>query len=751
MRLFKSRLLPTVLAACLALCLALGFSAGQTLAEGFFGSGFDGPGSGAADDEALIAQIEGTWVVDSVIEGETVYTPEEYRVEGMTMTFGQHGAFSVGNDSALYEGDYMVADGLIVANANGATELFVLDGDKLVGADESGAMAERAIVFVRAGGPDVAPPGTGGDDVDPASADNPVGVYDPDAGVYVNAFFGIARSFGQAWDVQGYYPDEVDSALEEVLSAGAKEDLVAFNYDDMQIVYSMVVLNTERNVIDDAFVEEYGPLFAQLFMETDGSMDVVGSSSGTRMVSSPDGSFEMPTLHLDVIVTQGGAEIPVFVEMGFMARGDYILMLAAITYGDDNTGVVLDGFAPYSPGAAPGPAELDVLGRLDMDAHLYSNGFFGIEQSPHDAWVLCGAGIEDEVAFAAESLANNGVATDVLMQNTTTGEVVAGLVLANEEGAGAVDEQFAMDWGDFAFSAFLNASGIVDDPTFFGEDFSYLMNYAFEVDPAILTARGIEVEESGSFTLTRNGADIPAIYATCTADTELGELPLYVAIAYIAKGDHVYLLGAASYDVDSTGALLQTFGTGETPGEPVPGTEGTGNGGDQGADGWTTEEVRYAFEHDMLPRYFYDNPQNLIDHVLSDGVFILWESVATENGADVRYGAGDYAETLYTYDDGTELVQLDLPEPDASLLCYRIYLLYNPNTGEAGYYTVESDDFLPGEGFVCMWDAQGNHVNFGATLQAPDKGDPAYGALLADEAAAILAITRPSDSATSAG
>ena len=137
---------------------------------------------------------------------------------------------------------------------------------------------------------------------------------------------------------------------------------------------------------------------------------------------------------------------------------------------------------------------------------------------------------------------------------------------------------------------------------------------------------------------------------------------------------------------------------------------------------WTTPEVRYAFEHNMLPRYFYDDPQNMLGFLAQSDLYTLWESVATENGVDVCYAREDYVAHTYTYDGDITLLQIELPEPDANLLCYRIYFLYNAGTGEAGYYTVESDSFLPGTGIVCMWTKDREHLNYAAS-SAVERGD----------------------------
>ena len=166
----------------------------------------------------------------------------------------------------------------------------------------------------------------------------------------------------------------------------------------------------------------------------------------------------------------------------------------------------------------------------------------------------------------------------------------------------------------------------------------------------------------------------------------------------------------------------QTEPAPEATAEPAPQTETP-------PSGIAPAKARYQFEHSMLPRYFYDDPQNMLDVVGDVGVYTLWRSVIDENGVESVYPEADYAEHRYTAGDGTIVAQFELPEPDETTLCYRVYMVYNPQTGAAGYYTVEYDELIPGSGLVCTWDADRNHAILdGAPLF--ERGDAA--ALLAE-------------------
>lgn len=103
--------------------------------------------------------------------------------------------------------------------------------------------------------------------------------------------------------------------------------------------------------------------------------------------------------------------------------------------------------------------------------------------------------------------------------------------------------------------------------------------------------------------------------------------------------------------------------------------------GEEAEDGWTVQEVRYQFEHSMLPRYYYDVPENMLSVIADPGIYVLWESVSTENGVDPTYSEDEYETYWYQAEDGTVIAQVTLPEPDQNMLCFRVYFVYNGKRG----------------------------------------------------------------------
>ena len=166
--------------------------------------------------------------------------------------------------------------------------------------------------------------------------------------------------------------------------------------------------------------------------------------------------------------------------------------------------------------------------------------------------------------------------------------------------------------------------------------------------------------------------------------------------------------------------------------------QGTSGEMEAAAGGWTAAQIRYSFEHNMMPRYYYERPENVLNGLEEVGLYYLWETVCVENGCDPTYPEEDYKEHWYTSGSGT-IVQVELPEPDENLLCYRIYFLYDPENDRTAYYTMESEVLTPGSGMICMWDAEGTHTLFGAA-PALDRNSEDYEEGLRKEAETVAEL-----------
>lgn len=184
--------------------------------------------------------------------------------------------------------------------------------------------------------------------------------------------------------------------------------------------------------------------------------------------------------------------------------------------------------------------------------------------------------------------------------------------------------------------------------------------------------------------------------------------------------------------------LLPCIALGETAAEAPAAVE---NGEEAALP--TAYDARYYFEQMLLPQLFYEyeDAYQFLGYLNENGVFSVWDSFTGSNGFDRVYAREDFAQNLYTEEDGTLTMLVNLPKPEDLLLCSRVYLCWNPNTGKRGYYTVELIQSGDEKWSLGSRTGQGEPVNFGEAQAIPeDPDDPAYSEILTAEMAKVQAI-----------
>lgn len=137
----------------------------------------------------------------------------------------------------------------------------------------------------------------------------------------------------------------------------------------------------------------------------------------------------------------------------------------------------------------------------------------------------------------------------------------------------------------------------------------------------------------------------------------------------------------------------------------------------------TLAQLRYSFEHGMLPIVFYEQPEAMLNAIEQFGIYSLWASFCAQNGLLPAYIPEDFSAHRYSCDDGTAIVQLEMPDPFGNTLCERIYFIYNADSGNTAYFTVEYNEMLGGMNFLCGWTKSRRHVNYDSLT--PLDGDSA--------------------------
>ena len=156
----------------------------------------------------------------------------------------------------------------------------------------------------------------------------------------------------------------------------------------------------------------------------------------------------------------------------------------------------------------------------------------------------------------------------------------------------------------------------------------------------------------------------------------------------------------------------------------------------------TLHDIRYYFEHKLIPHEFYTNAGQFVPFIRENGIFGLWRNFTQNNGLDLYYTEDQFSAMELPREDGLFLMLLTFPKPESNLLCSRIWLCRDPETDKAGVFTVEIDLFTGEAWFLCGWTPNGTHLNFGGASPLTDPSETGYREALDAEAGQIVELFR---------
>jgi len=129
-----------------------------------------------------------------------------------------------------------------------------------------------------------------------------------------------------------------------------------------------------------------------------------------------------------------------------------------------------------------------------------------------------------------------------------------------------------------------------------------------------------------------------------------------------------------------------------------------------------THEVRYFFEHRLLPNWFYENKEQFIGMVLSDKgiLFRVISDIFKKEGVENPYTEDDFKTEAAKIADGIMMLKIKFPEPEDEPLCYSAFMFFDEKFESMDYFCIEKGNVL-GEmkPFVCSWGPDGSQNNHG--------------------------------------
>ena len=151
----------------------------------------------------------------------------------------------------------------------------------------------------------------------------------------------------------------------------------------------------------------------------------------------------------------------------------------------------------------------------------------------------------------------------------------------------------------------------------------------------------------------------------------------------------------------------------------------------------TLVDLRYYFEHEILPGYFFESSEPFLSDILevayeeedNTDENIIYESIcetAQEEGVELPYSKKQYKTEVFSMDKDKDdfVVRIRLPEPEEPLLCAYIFMIFSlKDLSPIRYFTVEllEKKWRKNVYCLCEWERDGFHRNHSFVSKNLDK------------------------------
>ena len=136
----------------------------------------------------------------------------------------------------------------------------------------------------------------------------------------------------------------------------------------------------------------------------------------------------------------------------------------------------------------------------------------------------------------------------------------------------------------------------------------------------------------------------------------------------------------------------------------------------------TQNELRYYFEHKILPKYFFEDTEPFLTEMLDaldkevagNIIYEMISDIAKKNDTEFADSENEYEAELFWLKEEDYIIRIRLPEPEESLLCAYIYLLFSlDDLSKLRYFTVELLEKKRRKNVYCLceWEQDGFHRN----------------------------------------
>ena len=128
------------------------------------------------------------------------------------------------------------------------------------------------------------------------------------------------------------------------------------------------------------------------------------------------------------------------------------------------------------------------------------------------------------------------------------------------------------------------------------------------------------------------------------------------------------------------------------------------------------KEVLYSFEHDLMPKWFFEEKKNFIGVVAQQPQVLhsMLGELCRRSGQENPFSPNEFGVEPAQLNENVAMLNIRLPKPPAAPLCLKTVVIFDKTFEKVCYFCIEKgDDATGGFPVVCSWEADGTHVNYG--------------------------------------
>lgn len=126
-------------------------------------------------------------------------------------------------------------------------------------------------------------------------------------------------------------------------------------------------------------------------------------------------------------------------------------------------------------------------------------------------------------------------------------------------------------------------------------------------------------------------------------------------------------------------------------------------------------QIRYVFEHRILPQGFFEDKEKFIGLLLKDKsvLYRIIDDIFQKQNIVNPYTQEQFDIEVGRITNEVMMMKIIMPEPEEEPLCFCQYLFFDKTFEKISFFCIERGTEAEDAPFVCSWQPDGSHCNYG--------------------------------------